>query len=734
MAYSCQKTPHTCTHGSEAYMGYALRTANHYADSLDHFLAKWRQAPVTALDGSYTPGVSEVYLAALCANLYAMGQGNKYLEVAKTILVRYREYLPHDSAQRVEYAHGMPVVPNFFTLPKYARAAEVVLAHAPCTRAERQAITASLASSANFTLATQEFGPMNRAMLRAEGLLLTARAIPGHPNAPQWRRQGQAILHDNLTNWNMEDAGMYASIWLYSLCGYANYSGQPIATLDPKISYYFHYFKELYSPASFIPDYGDSWWQAWWQVLPAIMETGARACQAPAMRTVARDAYERNRKKGSHHIDLAMKLSEAALWADACLPLTKLSGGSRPVLDGAVGKKMVFRNGWDSLSSYALVNFRDADGHFANYISRTLSVEHEKPHHGHNDEGSLVCWLHQGSLLLHDAGYRDQLPSGKHGRFRADRFHNRLVARPGHLPQAQPFFKALANNGLYQAQRTEMVDFGHNTCVDHLRMAIHGQLGMVHHRIVDFLKKTGEIVVIDLVWPPAQGQPTTAAALWHGQQVVDSGSGYWAMRYNQVEKWDNPGTHRALLVFPQPNAVVHAGGMVRHRQWERSLAYMAQWPAKTGQPAVLVSVLIPLEAHALAAERAAAVAMVKSGPNCVAVQVITNQGDTIILAHKVDLDAEVARDWPRPRYTYASGSMWFGHWATDAQRATVWLMADSVHCVAHNLTAVEYRGKTLHRQADNTNEYQPQGGPPTANAWKARRVRVSEARGHKVLE
>ena len=59
----------------------------------------------------------------------------------------------------------------------------------------------------------------------------------------------------------------------------------------------------------------------------------------------------------------------------------------------------------------------------------TISVEEEKMHHGHADENSIVSLMDGDQLLLHDAGYRDGLPSGKFGAWRQDYFHNRLVVR-----------------------------------------------------------------------------------------------------------------------------------------------------------------------------------------------------------------------------------------------------------------------------------------------------------------
>ncbi len=103
-------------------------------------------------------------------------------------------------------------------------------------------------------------------------------------------------------------------------------------------------------------------------------------------------------------------------------------------MEDVQGKKIVFRNGWSPLSTYLLLNYRDeGDGglNFRDYLRDTIPVEEEKMTHGHADENSIVLLMSGGSVLLHDGGYRDYMPSGPFGAYRQDYFHNRLVVRPG---------------------------------------------------------------------------------------------------------------------------------------------------------------------------------------------------------------------------------------------------------------------------------------------------------------
>ena len=111
------------------------------------------------------------------------------------------------------------------------------------------------------------------------------------------------------------------------------------------------------------------------------------------------------------------------------------SGGSQEVLDDIVGKKVVFRGGWDSSASYLLLDYRDeGEGGWLSreYLRQTITVEEEKMTHGHADENSIVLLMNKGSVLLHDGGYRDSLPSGRYGAWRAG-----LLPQQAHCEEEQ---------------------------------------------------------------------------------------------------------------------------------------------------------------------------------------------------------------------------------------------------------------------------------------------------------
>ena len=133
------------------------------------------------------------------------------------------------------------------------------------------------------------------------------------------------------------------------------------------------------------------------------------------------------------------------------------------MLDDVIGKKVVFRNGWDPASTYMLLNYRDeGDGGWLgrHYLRNTISVEEEKMHHGHADENSIVLLMDSASVLLHDAG----LPERSSERRRTgpgDRTISTTVlwSATKSVIQRQGVLSFVQNSGAYHAVRTQKIDF-----------------------------------------------------------------------------------------------------------------------------------------------------------------------------------------------------------------------------------------------------------------------------------
>lgn len=711
-------------------MSYAINAADYYIDSLDQFLAGWRSTYKPDPSGHFKPSAIEMYLATLYANLYVADTKRKrdYINAAKNICLRYGEYkdlfLPQDSL-RPEYLNGVPAVPDFFQIPKYARTCEVLFNSGTLSPTEREHIETELAQSADFLMVTQEWGAMNRAMLRAEGLLYIVKLLPQHPHNYEWRQMGETILADNIENWSIEDAGMYGMIWMYSMCGYVHDVAENDELLDNPLSrYYFDYYKELICPAGVIPDYGDAWWRSWWYASVPVFELGAKTFNSNELKWAASHTFEKNVKMDGHSASLALKYLEAALWGAPDINPVVPTKASAQVLDDQIGKKVVFRNGRETNSTYLLLNYKDqgTDGWlYREHLRNTLSVSHEKMHHGHSDENSIAFWMHENTVLLRDGGYRDAIPSGQNGSYRADIFHNRLVVRKGQPEGEQHTLDFLKNDGFYRNVSTQKIDFYTSKHIDHSRTQLVDEaLGYKHDRIIDYVKGGGFFVVTDLVEITKSG-PLTLSTLWHGQHILDSAANWFITRYDSIGKWKNPGNHRLYLHFLQPSALsLEQSPINRHRQQEHVISNTQSRFFEKGEKVLFSTVMIPLKENEKVPEQGN-IGLIKTSENAFGLEITYNNTLTI-LAHKIDLKKDLVREWPKPTYTSMSGNIQVGPYSTDAQSFFVIETDDHTDVTAANTTQIEFLDAVIFEQPPVTNEYRLDGGTATSAPWKVRLV------------
>ena len=105
---------------------------------------------------------------------------------------------------------------------------------------------AVITQSITYTLQTQEWGAMNRTILRAETLAWALRALPKAEDSKLWRMYEYALGFDNWGNWEIEDATIYHAVWLYSLLGYADAKNAMEDLFHtPEMFYYAQYFLNL---------------------------------------------------------------------------------------------------------------------------------------------------------------------------------------------------------------------------------------------------------------------------------------------------------------------------------------------------------------------------------------------------------------------------------------------------------------------------------------------------------
>jgi hypothetical protein len=386
------------------------------------------------------------------------------------------------------------------------------------------------------------------------------------------------------------------------------------------------------------------------------------------------------------------------------------------VLDDVIGKKVVFRSGWDSSATYLLMDYRDeGDGGWLSreYLRQTISVEEEKMHHGHADENSIVLLMNKGSVLLHDGGYRDALPSGEYGAWRADYFHNRVVARKEKKDRNQRLLAFVQNSGAYRRVQTTKIDFLSLHAVDMSRTRlVDEELGYRWDRVITWVRDPGYFIVVDGIRALHSGF-FTFASLWHAQHVLEHGEHYYDVATDSVPGYLFPQDQSLLVYFPETYAKTEGvEAERRHSQSEQVVYQTIASQYRAGDCELFVTVLVPHDRSVPAGSFIPEFRLIPTSAPYRSVALAIGRGEEKkYLYVKLDLEMEIARENIRPRYLYDLGKVTFGDFETDAHFLYAEVGSGQIRYSASNVLKVLHRGNMLMQALPNTHGLQPDGGP-----------------------
>jgi hypothetical protein len=704
------------------YLAYARAAADWTYSHSDELLARWRETfdPLNVFGYRAPGGLLE--MAVIYAFLYETEKKPEYAARAKQVLLTYGDYrsaYPESSIKlRSDYADGVPALPDFFTAMRYIRAFDTLRRLERLSPAEEKAASDLIAGSMRYLLRTAEWGPMNRSALRAETLAWAVRALPGHPEAPTWEMQRRALGDDNWGNWQIEDATIYNGVWLYSLLGYADALGKMDELFaTPEMYYYAQYYLNLMSPAGVVPDLGDAHWTSNWTHFLVFFEAAAGALEAPgpkwAAETIADKFVDFGRPTSA---GLGYMLLDCYRWGTDRVKGRQPTALSMEVMEDVQGKKTVFRDGWSPRSSYLLINYRDeGDGglNFRDYLRDTIPVEEEKMTHGHADENSIVLLMSGGSVLLHDGGYRDYMPSGPYGAYRQDYFHNRLCVRPEKIfwgqkagefrysirdaVPGQTLLEFMRNAGSYRPVRTRKVDFLTFDDFDYSRTrVIDGGWGYQADRVVVWVKDPGCYVVFD-IFKALREDYFTLGALWHTRKIFEQGEHWYDTGYDRIQAAELPPDERLLILFPSAEPRME-GVEPEKRHYQDEWLIHQSWAQhfELAETCAFVSVLIPHGEEESPKAWLDRVSIAAADPARGAIGVVIEDGDRrVVVGVKNDLRQDMSRDHRRPRYAYESGRIVIDGIETDGDLVYASIRGVAIDYTIVNLTKALYNGKTL---------------------------------------
>ncbi len=704
------------------YLEYARKAADYTWQDYENVIRRWKEGFDPENVFGYRPPGGLLEMAVIYAFLYQQEKNPQYAARSKKIILTYGDYrsaFPEWARKkRPDYADGVPMLPDFFTVMRFLKAYDILNRAGGLSREENQRIREEIAHSMAYVLGTQEWGPMNRTALRAESLAWAVRALPDHPETDKWEMQRKALGDDNWGNWQIEDATIYHGVWLYALLGYADAMGKRGELLDtPEMYYYAHYFLHLMCPAGMVPDFGDANWISNWPRFLVYFEAAANHYENPALKwaaaTIARKFVDFSDPK---NVGLAYIFLDCYLWGTDSVSVRPPGSLSKEVMEDVQGKKIVFRNGWEPSSTYLLLNYRDeGDGglNFRDYLRDTIPVEEEKMTHGHADENSIVLLMSGGSVLLHDGGYRDYMPSGPYGAYRQDYFHNRLCVRPEKIwmgqdhgefrysirdaVQGQNVLDFLRNAGSYRRVRTQKVDFLTLDDFDYSRTRLlDDSMGYEWDRVVAHVKDP-EIFVIFDIFKSQKEEYFTLANLWHTRKIVSSGEHWYDTAYDRIQNNELSTDKHLLIIFPSTH--FRSEGTVREKRHYQDEILIHQTTAQhfeTGETMGFITVLIPHPRDESPQDWLDKIRYCQTKPGRAGLGVKIDLGDRqIVLGVKNDLRMDMARDWRRPRYTYEAGKIEFGDFETNGDFLYASLKDSRLSYTIVNLTKVFFKNKML---------------------------------------
>jgi hypothetical protein len=337
-------------------------------------------------------------------------------------------------------------------------------------------------------------------------------------------------------------------------------------------------------------------------------------------------------------------------------------------------------------------------------------VEEEKMHHGHADENSIVLLMDKGSVLLHDAGYRSDLPSGPFGAWRQDYFHNRLVARPGKRDPRQSILSFVQNSGAYRSVRTQKIDFVRLRDVDMSRTRVVDEaLGYAWDRVIAYVPASDLFVVVDGV-RVLRPDYYTFTTFWHAGVVLDSGRHSYLIGVDTVASIPvSPARALQVRFLEQTGKTEGREPISRQFRTEQAIYQTISSQYKTGDMEVFVTVLAPCERTGRA-HMTPAVQLLPTSQPMRAVAVAIDQGNIrLTLGVKLDLESEIARENIRPRYLYDLGRTTYGVSETDAHFFALREGGGKSSVSAVNVLKFIHRGDTLMTALPNTHGLQLDG-------------------------
>lgn len=692
------------------YLAYIEKAVMYGRETYYEHIENWKKGyNPNQFFGMYSaPGILAVQVQ-IEGFMYHVTGNLEYAQKAKEWLLEADTYLsivPEEHLKLYpEYEKGVPAFEPMFQGQNYLYGYLFIKDSGIVNPEEKLRIEKSIRSSIDFMMHYPEWGAHNRSMLRVWTMSLAIEALGDTEETKTWDKMCKYLAEESIGKWSIEDAQLYLILWLISCQEYAKYAGFEKSYFQKsQTKYYFDYLMRIITPEGFIPDYGDSHFGSNWYLWLSCLEKGASVYQDTHMKYAASKVFEYGMALTGDQISvgLAASLTYAYLWADDNVVPIKPDWGTEELLEDVVGKKIVFRDGWNEEDAYMLLNYRD-EGNYAftprNYLRHTISVKAEKTHHGHSDENAINLLVKDRNVLLHDGGYRESLPNGK---YRNDIYHNRLVFRAGELPSDSGVYDFLHDHGYYKPAITEKIHMQKFDRLEYSRTRVFDVNNKITwDRNVTYMKEDGVFIIVD--WTKAEAaQTVTTANLWHTGMVLSQEGGVFDTCVKHIHRGpgdQNPHVNRNewALAIEFPGSSKRIGqDPIKRAYGEAVMLYEVESSGlNQGEMRAYVTVLTPHRRTEQAKRVTGRVSITKQSEQADVIALTYTNGSVFHLTYKLDLNIGLLDPSKYPRYTWNDGRIDYGRVATDADFAFVADEADEVQYGFLNGSRIELDGKEL---------------------------------------
>lgn len=670
-----------------------------------------------------------LYTLPAITTLHAVTNDEKYLHWAKAdMLWLVRSAVETDGTVK-------PLLSSFRYLQPFCEAFLYLDQKRQFSTQEIKIIHDQIRASVKTHYSYTDWGGQNRSSVDAAGFYIAAKAIPADNEAGKWTEYGNALMYDSWGSWEIEDASIYTPFWLF----YVLTGAETIQRVDELMNfittkYYFEYYSRLLMPNNMLPDWGDGDWTHMWCWYVADLVRAGSYYKNGGYLYFAQQLYGYYRTHAAQgdtvynfdrtglHDDAIYCAATALRWLDSSVPVVGyVMNKSEEIVDDLVTKKIAFRNDQGKASVFALLNYRDLGpyGRYQrDYLNQELAAYEEKPHHGHADENSIIVLMDDETILLADGGYRRSYHDG----WRADLYHNRIVAREG-WPIEAGIVDYLMNDKTYHEVETEKVHFGVFGVIDYSRTRlIDKSRGYTGDRIVLFVPEKDFFIIVDAIHIDEPGHKLFVN-MWHPDQInrqgslAEEGSHYvvsWPSRIPiRREYWVNE--HRKdLLIQFFDNRDKFTEIRQLDRRFNPSQAfyqYVYNYFFK-GQRLLFLTVLAPHDAGLFKEEMLNSVKILSDDNRSFRTLALSFDIDhkPVTVGLKLDQTIGLTNLKGRPLFDWQTGSVTYGKLKTDADFAFVYDRGDQLEYGFINGCQSTYDGKVLFDMPVNSHMYQ---GPVT---------------------